>query len=73
MDQIVWTMRGSPVRQIEVSVLTTMELKNHKEDYGTPDTQLVSCAATLLPFPGATGWSRPCWWLERHREIIQRY
>lgn len=73
LDQVVFTLRGSPVRQVEVRVLTAMELKNYKEDFGTADVQQVSCEATVLPFPGSGGWSRPCWWLERHREVIRRY
>ena len=73
LDQAIWTLRGSPVRQVEVRVLTAMELKNHKEDFGTAETSLVTCDAALLPFPGAGGWSEPCWWLERHREVIRRY
>ncbi|GAA3759171.1 hypothetical protein [Terriglobus aquaticus] len=73
LDQLIWTLSGSPVRQVEVRVLTTMELKNHKEDYGTPNTQVIACEASLLPFPGSGGWSRPCWWLQRHSEVIRRY
>ena len=73
LDQLVWTMRGSPVQQVEVRVLTAMELKNHKEDFGTAEIQVITCEATTLPFPGPGGWSEPCWWLQRHREIIRRY
>ncbi len=73
LDQLIWTMRGSPVRQVEVQVLTTMELKNHKEDFGTAETEVISCEATMLPLPGSGGWSEPCWWLQRHQEVIKRY
>ncbi|MBE7182509.1 MAG: hypothetical protein INR71_15105 [Terriglobus roseus] len=73
LDQLVWTLRGSPTRRVEVSVLTAMELKNHKEDFGTADTQVVRCEAAALPFPGTGGWIEPCWWVERHREVVRRY
>ena len=73
LDQMIWTFRGSPIQQVEVRVLTAMELKNHKEDFGTADVDEVSCERTALPFPGSSGWSEPCWWLERHREVIRRY
>lgn len=73
LDQLVWTLRGSPMRQVDVKVLTAMELKNHKEDFGTADTQTVRCEVAALPFPGTGGWMAPCWWLRRHREIVRRY
>lgn len=73
LDQLIWTLRGSPTQQVDVAVFTTMELKNHKEDYGTPDTELVTCEVTFLPFPGLGGSSQPCWWLQRHRQVIRRY
>lgn len=73
LDQVVFTLRGSPSRQVDVRVVTAMELKNHKEDFGNADLQQVTCEATLLPFPAPGGWSLPCWWLQRHREVVRRY
>lgn len=72
-DQVLWTLRGSPARQVDVHVVTAMELKGHKEDYGTAETAVTRCGVMLTPSPSAGPWLPPCWWLERHREVLRRY
>ena len=71
-DQAVWLTRGSPVGTVAVSVVTAMEFKSGKEDYGDPEIDTVQCAGRALPWPGSAGMVTPCWWVRRHTEVVQR-
>ncbi len=71
-DEAVWLVRGAPVPSVGVSVVTAMELKGGKEDYGDPEMQQVACESRMLPGPSTGGMLPPCWWVERHTQVVRR-
>lgn len=71
-DWGVWrtrVARGGGMGQVEVSLFTVAELKGGKEDYYPNGTIVLGCSESLYP----QGGFNPCWWQQRHRELIQRY
>jgi hypothetical protein len=71
-DWVVWRVRltrGGGMGQVEVSLFTVAELKGGKEDYYPNGTIVMGCSESLYP----QGGFHPCWWQQRHRELIQRY
>jgi hypothetical protein len=72
VDWAVWRSRvaaGGGMEQIEVRTFIVGELKGGKEDYYPQGSSMMPCSKTLYP----QGGNMACWWLERHREQIQRY
>jgi hypothetical protein len=71
VDWAVWRSRvaGGGMEQIEVRTFVVGELKGGKEDYYPQGSSMMPCSKTLYP----QGGNMACWWLERHREQIQRY
>lgn len=68
----VWRVRvarGGGMGSVQVDLFTVAELKGGKEDYYPDGTSAVACSRSLYP----QGGNRPCWWVERHREVIERY
>jgi hypothetical protein len=60
---------GGGMDQVQVNVFVVGELKGGKEDYYPQGTSFMPCSKTLYP----QGGNSACWWLQRHREQIQRY
>jgi hypothetical protein len=72
IDFAIWRSRvaaGGGMGQVSVDLYVVGELKGGKEDYYPQGTSMSACSKSLYPQAGNT----PCWWLERHREQIQRY
>jgi hypothetical protein len=72
VDWAVWRLRvaaGGGMGKIAVDRFVVAELKGNKEDYYPEGTTVVDCSKSLFPEAG----SGPCWWLARHREVIERY
>jgi hypothetical protein len=72
VDWAIWRARvagGGGIGQVEVKLFIVGELKGGKEDYYPQGSSIMPCSKTLYP----QGGDQPCWWLERHREQIQRY
>jgi hypothetical protein len=71
-DWIVWRLRvamGGGMGTTQVDHFTVAELKANKENYYFDGTSTVACSKSLLPEAG----SGACWWVARHREVIDRY
>jgi hypothetical protein len=72
LDWAVWRLRvasGGGMGQVEVDLFTVADLKGGKEDYYPQGTVTVPCSKSLYP----QGGNGVCWWVERHREVIQHY
>ena len=72
LDWAIWRLRvalGGGMGTAQVSRFTVAELKGGKEDYYFEGTTTVDCSRSLFPEAG----SGACWWVERHREVIERY
>jgi hypothetical protein len=72
LDWGVWRVRvarGGGMGSVQVDLFTVAELKGGKEDYYPDGTSAVACSRSLYP----QGGNGPCWWVERHREVIERY
>jgi hypothetical protein len=72
VDWAVWRARvatGGGMSSVQVDRFTVAELKGGKEDYYPDGSTMMSCSRSLYP----QGGSEPCWWVERHREVIDRY
>lgn len=67
-DWALWRMRGSPVGAVDVFHMTAVPLKGSKEAYYPDGDTLVPCSQSLLPEAGGSA----CWWLRRHRQVIDR-
>lgn len=72
LDEAAWLLRGSPVGSVSVSILTAMEFKSGKEDFGEPDVEEVSCGSRAFPSFATTGPVPPCWWVKRHTQVLRR-
>lgn len=71
-DWVIWkaqTLFGGGMSSVQVSYVTTAELKGNKEEYYADGTDTVACSRSLFPQGGASA----CWWLRRHPEVNQRY
>jgi hypothetical protein len=72
VDWAVWRVRvaaGGGMGSVQVDRFTVAELKGGKEDYYPDGTATVSCSKSLYP----QGGNGACWWVERHREVLERY
>jgi hypothetical protein len=72
LDWAVWRVRvarGGGMGSVQVDMFTVAELKGGKEDYYPDGTAVVACSKSLYP----QGGNGACWWVERHREVIERY
>jgi hypothetical protein len=71
-DWAVWRVRvsrGGGVGSVVVSKVIIASLKGNKESYYDDGTETVSCSQSIFPQTGAGA----CWWVERHREVDERY
>jgi hypothetical protein len=72
VDWAVWKVRvvqGGGLGSVQVDMYTVAELKGGKEDYYPDGTSMVTCSKSLYPQEG----NDPCWWVERHRQMVNRY
>ncbi len=72
VDWAVWRVRvarGGGMGSVQVDLYTVAELKGGKEDYYPNGTAAIACSKSLYP----QGGNGACWWVERHREVTQRY
>jgi hypothetical protein len=72
LDWAVWRVRvaaGGGMGSVQVDRFTVAELKGGKEDYYPDGTEIVACSRSLYP----QGGNGACWWVERHREVLERY
>lgn len=72
LDWMVWRARvaqGGGMGSVQVQLFTVAELKGGKEDYYPNGTAVIACSKSMYP----QGGNGACWWVERHREVIQRY
>jgi hypothetical protein len=72
LDFAVWRVRvarGGGMGSVEVDMYTVAELKGGKEDYYPNGTLAVACTKSIYPQEG----NNPCWWVERHPEVVQHY
>lgn len=72
VDWAVWRVRvarGGGMGSFQVDLYTVADLKGGKEDYYPQGTTVVTCSRSIYPQEGNT----PCWWVERHREVVQHY
>jgi hypothetical protein len=72
VDWAVWRVRvagGGGMGTVQVDHFTVAELKGVKEDYYPDGTVVVACSRTLYP----QGGNDACWWVERHREVMETY
>jgi hypothetical protein len=71
-DFAVWRARvaaGGGMGMVTVDLYTVADLKGGKEDYYANGTVSMPCTKSIYPQAG----SNPCWWVERHREMVQHY
>jgi hypothetical protein len=72
VDFAVWRARvaaGGGMGSVTVDMYTVADLKGGKEDYYANGTVALPCTKSIYPQEG----SNPCWWVERHREMVQHY
>jgi len=72
VDFALWRLRvarGGGMGQVQVDLFTVAELKGGKEDYYPNGSATLTCSQSLYP----QGGNDACWWLERHREVVQKY
>jgi hypothetical protein len=72
LDFAVWRVRvaaGGGMGSVMVDRYTVADLKGGKEDYYANGTIAMPCTKSIYPQEG----SNPCWWVERHREVVQHY
>jgi len=71
-DWAVWRVRvahGGGMGSVAVDLYTVADLKGGKEDYYANGTVTLPCTKSIYPQEG----SNPCWWVERHREVVQHF
>jgi hypothetical protein len=72
LDWAVWRVRvasGGGMGSVQVDTFTVADLKGGKEDYYPNGTVAMPCTKSLYPQAG----NNPCWWVERHREVVTHY
>ena len=72
VDFAVWRIRvaaGGGMGSVVVDQYTVADLKGGKEDYYANGTVSMPCTKSIYPHEG----NNPCWWVERHREVVQHY
>lgn len=71
-DWLIWRSRvaaGTGMGSVRVEMFTVAELKGGKEDIYPNGTAMIACSRSLYPQSG----NKPCWWVRRHPEVMQRY
>jgi hypothetical protein len=72
LDFVVWRVRvarGGGMGSVNVDMYTVADLKGGKEDYYPQGTVTLPCSKSIYPQEG----NNPCWWVERHREVVEHY
>jgi hypothetical protein len=72
LDWAVWRIRvasGNGMGSVSVDTFTVADLKGGKEDYYPNGTAMTACTKSIYPQAG----DNPCWWVERHREVVVHY
>ena len=72
LDFAVWRVRvarGGGMGSVNVDLYTVADLKGGKQDYYAQGTVAMSCSQSIYPQEG----NNPCWWVKRHREVVQHY
>jgi hypothetical protein len=72
VDFAVWrtrVARGGGMGSVVVDLYTVADLKGGKEDYYANGTVSMPCSKSIYPQAG----NNPCWWAQRHREVVQHY
>ncbi len=72
LDFAVWRVRvarGGGMGSVIVDLYTVADLKGGKEDYYANGTVSMPCAKSIYPQAG----NNPCWWVQRHREVVRHY
>ena len=72
LDFAVWktrVARGGGMGSVVVDLYTVADLKGGKEDYYANGAVSMPCSKSIYPQAG----NRPCWWAQRHREVVQHY
>ena len=72
VDTAVWAARGKQLGQVEIRQVTAASQKGNKEEYFLDQITTGTCAQRWFPLPTTQGIVAPCWWLQSHREHIQR-
>lgn len=54
---------------VEVRQVVSANMKGNKEDYYFNGVTTIDCTQSLFP----QGGNNPCWWQERHPEVIAHY
>ena len=70
-DWIIWRTKlahGTGMNSVHVTRTVVAPLKGNKEEYYPDGAADVACSRSLFSQAGA----QACWWLERHREVIDR-
>ena len=70
VDWAVWRARGGGgMGSVVVSRMVVAGLKGNKEAYYPDGTETVACSQSLFPQAGGGA----CWWVERHKEVMEQY
>ncbi len=72
LDWAIWrgrVARGGGMGSVIVKTYTAAGLKGGKLDYFPTGTFAQPCSRSLYTQEGYN----PCWWVERHREVVTRY
>ena len=70
-DWAVWRTRvamGGGMGNVSVTNMTSVPLKNNKEEYFWNGTVDVSCSRSIFPQAG----NGACWWLRRHTVVYNQ-
>jgi len=71
-DWAVWRLRvarDGGMGSVVVSRMVVAGLKGNKEAYYPDGTETVACSQSLFPQAGGGA----CWWVERHKEVMEQY
>lgn len=70
-DCAVWRVRmamGAGMGKVTVANMTSVPLKNNKEEYFWNGNSEVDCSRSFFPQAGAGA----CWWLTRHKVVYEQ-
>ena len=70
-DYGVWRIRlhrGKGYSSIQVMRLQVAPLQGNREEYYPDGTEEERCSLSIFP----QGGSRACWWVQRHRVVMER-
>ncbi len=71
-DWAIWRARvagGGGMGSVVVSRMIVTSLKGNKVGYYPDGSDTVACSKSLFPQAGGGA----CWWVERHREVMEQY